>query len=171
MHILLSEDCYSTYNRETALQVWFNVNSSIQALVSGLVAMECAHVASKSQSVSNLVQGDSEEKGLFSFVAGLFYSGGEQMKKANDEKNPKSSEIKSGSKDEFDESQEDIMVKEDKEVGTKVDANICSAIKNDLEIDDDGASTPHPTVGCSVPDATINNVIIVMTKARRILTT
>jgi len=226
MHILLSEDCYSTYNRGTALQVWFNVNNSIQALSSGLVAMECAHVASNlafdvislaqfadevrnegikhglgllltdmyhfhleaskkapgsgtqsetpskskysaaavsivensknlSQSVSNLVQGDSEENGLFSFVAGLFYGTGEPTNKAEDEKSRKSSGKKSGSRDESDECEKDNMVKEVIEVGAKVDANLCSTIKNDLEIDD----APHATLGCNIPDATINNVI------------
>lgn len=45
MQILLSEDSYSTYNRGTALQVWNNIQSSIDALYSGLTAMKCAHTA------------------------------------------------------------------------------------------------------------------------------
>jgi len=45
MEILLSEDGYSPFNRGSALQVWHNVKSSVNALEAGLTAMKCVHTA------------------------------------------------------------------------------------------------------------------------------
>ena len=43
MTILFSKDIYSPAERGSSLQVWSNVNSSVVALESGLIAMRCMH--------------------------------------------------------------------------------------------------------------------------------
>ena len=45
MDILLSNDDISVVSRGTALQIWYNVESSVSALESGLVAVQCVQTA------------------------------------------------------------------------------------------------------------------------------
>lgn len=75
MDILLSKDDISIDSRGTALQIWYNVESSISALESGLVAVKCVHTASVATDLAFNVMSLSKyatELHSVGFAQGLF---------------------------------------------------------------------------------------------------